>query len=195
MAIANNIHLALFASGTGSNVKNIYAYFQNHTFIHVSLLVCNNPNAKVLDFAIEKNLPYLIISNKDLHNENFISYLQEKKITHIILAGFLALIPKSLINKFPNAIINIHPSLLPKYGGKGMYGHHVHEAIINNKEKHSGITIHYINEKFDEGEIIFQASCDIEAMDTSLDLAKKVQKLEKIYFPYIIEQVVNNSRN
>mgnify|MGYP000843552447 CR=1 FL=1 len=183
--------IAIFASGSGSNAENIYQYFKNSDKINISTLVCNNPQAGVIERFIDKDVEVLLIEKKDLANVEFIQDLKE--IDLIVLAGFLVLIPIELIRAFPNKIINIHPSLLPKYGGKGMYGDHVHKAVIQNQELESGITIHYVNEEFDKGEIIFQAKCELNANDDLSSLKDKIHQLEMDNFPRIIAEILEKS--
>ncbi|MDP2089673.1 MAG: phosphoribosylglycinamide formyltransferase [Flavobacteriaceae bacterium] len=182
--------IAIFASGSGSNAENIIRYFSDSTEIKVVSVLTNNHNAKVIERAKNLNISYKIF-NKSEFNESveFLNYLI-KEVDYIILAGFLWLIPTRIIEKFPQKIINIHPALLPKYGGKGMFGTNVHQAVIDNKEKETGITIHYVNEHYDEGTIIFQKSVKVELNDTSETVAEKVHQLEYEYFPEVIESVI-----
>jgi len=183
--------IALFASGSGTNAEKIMQYFEAHEQIEVSMLLSNKTKAGALARAEKFEVATKIFDRPTFYETNkIITLLQEKEIDLIVLAGFLWLIPAQLVKAFPNKIINIHPALLPNYGGKGMYGANVHEAVISNKEKESGITIHYVNEQYDEGEFIFQASCEISPSDTPTDLAKKVQKLEHEHFPKVIENVL-----
>ncbi|MDL2262097.1 phosphoribosylglycinamide formyltransferase [Bacteroidales bacterium OttesenSCG-928-I21] len=189
----NEVNIALFASGSGTNVENIYNYFLNKENINISCVLCNKPDAYVLERAKKLGLDSLVFSREDFKNSNIIpNYLDSKSISLIILAGFLWLIPEHLINKYPNRIINIHPALLSKYGGKGMYGMAVHKAVFDNKEKQSGITIHYVNSNYDEGDIIFQKKINIETSDTPESIAQKVHSLEYEYFPKVIEDLVSN---
>jgi len=183
--------LGVFASGSGSNAENIIKYFQNKPGIRVSCICTNNPDAFVIQRAKSLHIPLLVFSREDFyHTEKVVNYLNENKITWIVLAGFLWLVPGYLIDRFPNRIINIHPALLPKYGGKGMYGQHVHKAVIDNGETFSGITIHYVNHEYDRGSIIFQAQCLVEADDTPDSLAERVHRLEYEHFPVVIEREV-----
>ena len=186
------MRISLFASGNGSNVKKIIEHFKNSKRIKVVLIITNNINAKVISVAKQYGLPFQI-ANKDFiySPKNILKKLNKHQIDLICLAGFLKLIPIDIINVFPNAIINIHPSLLPKYGGKGMYGINVHNAVFKNKEKESGITIHYVNENFDEGKMIFQKSCDMRHCKNPDEIAKEVQKLEHKYYPLIIEELLS----
>ena len=185
--------IVVFASGAGSNAKKIIDYFQGHKLITVSLIVCNKPGAGVLSIAEQADIPTLLIEKEKFFRGNaYIDELQEKGIEFIVLAGFLWKIPDALIKAYPGKIINIHPALLPNYGGKGMYGGFVHEAVITNKERESGITIHFVDEHYDHGDIIFQARCSIEEGDTPEMLAKKIHLLEHEYYPKIIEETVLN---
>ena len=188
----NNI--AIFASGNGTNAQRISEYFDKNPLINVSLILTNNKNAFVIERAKQLNIPYLIFSKSELEQSNIIlEVLKEKNINWIILAGFLLKIPDYLIKSFPKHIINIHPALLPKYGGKGMYGDIVHKEVIAHKEFESGITIHYVNEIYDEGEIIFQVKTNIDCKDTPETLAEKIHLLEYEYFPKIIKEVIETN--
>ena len=185
------IHIAIFASGAGSNAKKIIEYFENKGLrIKVSLIVCNVPGAGVLEIAKEKGIPSLIINKTDFTATGYVESLQNADINFIVLAGFLWKVPEVLVRAYPKAIINIHPALLPKYGGKGMYGARVHEAVIAAKEKESGITIHWVNEHYDEGAIIFQAKCSIDASDTAESLANKIHALEHAHYAPTIEKLL-----
>ena len=188
----NNIpfRLAIFASGAGSNAQKIIDHFRDHSFIEVALVVCNKKKAGVLEIAKSENIPTLLIE-KDLFKETgYVNLLQENHINFIVLAGFLWKVPPVLIRAFPEKIINIHPALLPAYGGRGMYGMAVHEAVIKAGEKESGITIHYVDEIYDNGKIIFQTKCDIGRDESPESLANKIHLLEHTYFPGEIERVV-----
>ncbi|MEM1001190.1 MAG: phosphoribosylglycinamide formyltransferase [Bacteroidota bacterium] len=183
--------LVIFASGSGTNAENIALYFKGSQDVEVSLILSNNPKAKVLERA--KNLGLSAITfNRHAFSESGIvlELLQQLNPDLIILAGFLWKVPETLVANFPNKIINIHPALLPKYGGKGMYGARVHEAVINNKEQESGITIHYVNENYDEGAIIFQASCQLNSNDTVEILSSKIHELEMEHFPRVINSLL-----
>jgi phosphoribosylglycinamide formyltransferase-1 len=184
--------IAIFASGAGSNAKRIIDHFRNHPDIKVSLIVCNKPGAGVLGIAEQANIPSLIIDKEQFFRGNaYVDELKEKKIDFIVLAGFLWKIPSALVKAYTQHIINIHPALLPKYGGKGMYGQHVHAAVIAAGDKESGITIHYVDELYDHGQVIFQASCPVSTEDTPETLAKKIHLLEYEHFPRIIEDIIN----
>ncbi len=183
--------LVLFASGNGTNVQRIAEYFAGHSDVEILLVLTNNPKAGVLKRAEKLGLPTLIFSRDDFYQTGkVIEVLKNINPDLIVLAGFLWLIPSDMIDAFPNKIINIHPALLPKYGGKGMYGHHVHEAVIQNKETESGITIHYVNEKYDDGQIIFQSSFKLEENETPESLAEKIHEDEYRYFPVVIEDIL-----
>lgn len=183
--------IALFASGTGSNAQQLIHYFRNHALVTVSLIVCNKPGAGVTQIAEREGVELMLIDKNKLQSPDFPKVLLEKGTDYIILAGFLLKIPESLIHAFPRRIINIHPALLPKYGGKGMYGHFVHEAVITNREKESGITIHYVDEQYDHGATIFQATCPVTGSDTPESLAQKVHFLEHQHFAPVLEQLIN----
>ena len=183
--------IAIFASGSGSNAENIANYFSENSDVDVSLILTNNPNAFVLERAKKLGIKSLVFSKTDfLKTDDILHFLDINEIDLIILAGFLLKIPKKLIKSFPNKIINIHPALLPKYGGKGMYGDKVHQSVIDAKETESGITIHFVNEDYDEGKIIYQAKCKITPTDTADDLATKIHTLEYEYFPKTIEKIL-----
>ncbi|MBK9509668.1 MAG: phosphoribosylglycinamide formyltransferase [Cytophagaceae bacterium] len=183
--------LAIFASGSGSNAENIFNYFIENKEIEISLILTNNPQAGVIERANRMNIPVVIFNrNTFSKSDKIVELLKNQGIDWVILAGFLWLIPKNLIESFPEKIINIHPALLPKFGGKGMWGHHVHEAVVTQKEKESGITIHYVNEKYDEGKVIFQAKCTVNETDTADIVAEKVHQLEYEHFPKVIEKCV-----
>lgn len=187
-------NLAIFASGNGSNAENIIRYFKKlNDNIVVKLIITNKPNAYVIQRAIKHNIDYKIFTKPHFQNPiDIIQTLTEYKINFIVLAGFLLLIPKEIIELYPKKILNIHPALLPKYGGKGMYGTNVHNAVLKNKEVESGITIHYVNEKYDEGQIIFQAKCPVFSTDTVESLEERIHVLEYLYYPQIIEKIVSN---
>ena len=187
-----HIHIAIFASGAGSNARKIIEYFEKRGLaIKVSLIVCNVPGAGVIDIAKEKGIPTLMINKADFASTGYVESLHNSEIQFIVLAGFLWKVPEVLVQAYPKAIINIHPALLPKYGGKGMYGSRVHEAVIAAGEKESGITIHWVNEHYDEGAIIYQAICPIDAGETPETLANKIHALEHAHFAPTIEQLLN----
>ena len=187
--------IILFASGSGSNVQKICEFFEKDKATSVEMLVCNNPKALVVRKAKVFKLKSLIIEKESFYNSpKALMKILKLKPDLIVLAGFLWKIPSNLLEAFPNKIINIHPALLPKYGGKGMFGMHIHKSIIENKESKSGITIHYVNEKYDEGTIIFQKEIVLQKGETATTLSKRTLELEHHWFPRIIEKVLNNAR-
>lgn len=179
--------LAIFASGEGTNAQNFIDYYKDRSDIKVSVIVCNNKEAGVIKRAKEAGIPFIIVSKESFYNSDLVLNELREKADFIVLAGFLWMIPENIIKAYQGKMVNIHPALLPKYGGKGMYGKKVHEAVIANGELASGITIHYVNEKYDEGEIIFQEKCLVEAFDTPETLAAKIHKLEYMFYPLIVE--------
>jgi phosphoribosylglycinamide formyltransferase 1 len=181
--------IAILASGSGTNAEAIAIHLMGHSSLQVDLIASNKADAFVLERAENLGIKSGIFSKKTLNDGSFLEMLKKNKIDYIVLAGFLLKVPLNLIKAYPEAIINIHPALLPSYGGKGMYGDKVHQTVIDNKETESGISIHYVNEHFDEGEIIFQAKCEISKSDTPDDLAAKIHKLEHKYFPEIVEKL------
>lgn len=185
--------LAVFASGSGTNFQQICKYFnQKNGDIKVELLVVNKPNIYVLERAKQLNVKSVYFNREDFYStDKVVEYLLENQIDFIVLAGFLWLVPNNILRKYENKIINIHPALLPKYGGKGMHGHHVHQAVIAAREEKSGITIHYVNEHYDQGDIIFQAKCEITPEDTPDTLAEKIHLLEKEHFPKVIDNLLS----
>lgn len=188
-------HIAIFASGSGTNAQAIIEYFLKNPVATVDLIVCNNPKAYVVERAKEFHIPVRMVTRKEFYeSDDLLNQLSGMKIDLIVLAGFLWLIPENLLKAFPRKIINIHPALLPKYGGKGMYGSRVHEAVIAGKEKETGITIHYLNEKYDEGEIIFQSSVPVTVNDTPSTIAEKVHKLEHENYPEVIAGILSGSK-
>ena len=189
--INNKVRIAIFASGAGSNAKKIIEHFRQHNYIEVSLIVCNKPQAGVLAIAAINNIPTLLIERERFYKgDAYIPELKAHAIQFIVLAGFLWKIPPALIKTFPGNIINIHPALLPKYGGKGMYGSFVHQAVITAKEKESGITIHFVDELYDHGDHILQVVCPVYPEDTAVTLANRIHELEHTHFPKVIEEVV-----
>jgi phosphoribosylglycinamide formyltransferase-1 len=186
------LQIAIFASGAGSNAKKIIEYFRGSKEASINLIVCNRQGAGVIQIAADSQIPVLIIEKERFFNgDSYLQELQHSSIDFIVLAGFLWKIPETLIQNFRNKIINIHPALLPKYGGKGMYGSKVHDAIIAAGETESGITIHYVDEHYDNGDIIFQAKCNIEPNDTAETLAEKIHQLEHENFARVIEECVS----
>jgi phosphoribosylglycinamide formyltransferase 1 len=183
--------IAIFASGTGTNAQNIIQYFEHNASISVGLIVSNKSQAPVLTIAKEHQIPIQVINRDNFyHTEDILKKLNEYSIDFVVLAGFLWLIPGYFVKAFENRIVNIHPALLPKYGGKGMFGMKVHRAVLQAAEKETGITIHYVNAKYDEGAIIFQTTCPILPEDTPETIAKKVHQLEYAHFPRVIEEVI-----
>jgi phosphoribosylglycinamide formyltransferase-1 len=184
-------NIVLFASGNGSNAEEIIRFFKKNNQGTVVAIFSNKPDAKVLDRAKNHNIPSVVFSKAQL-NEGFVQEkLHQFQPDLIVLAGFLLKFPESILKEYPK-VINIHPALLPKYGGKGMYGMNVHQAVLENKEKETGITIHYVNEHYDEGEFIFQKSVNIEDCKTAEEIAHKIHELEHQYFPTIISKVLNS---
>ena len=186
--------MAIFASGGGSNARKIMEYFKDSTVAEVALVVSNKKNAGVLDIAREHEIPTKLIERQSFYDSTeLLEELSKRDIRFIVLAGFLWLVPAYLVRAFQGRILNIHPALLPKYGGKGMYGHHVHEAVKAAGELESGPTIHFVNEYYDEGDVVFQAKCTVSPDDTAEDIAQKVLALEHTHYPRIIEQVILNT--
>jgi phosphoribosylglycinamide formyltransferase 1 len=186
-------NIAIFASGTGSNASHIIDYFKGNPLINVSIVLSNKPDAAVLQMAMQKGVLCKAFNKQELESGLIDSFLISHNIHYIVLAGFLLKIPETLIKYYSGKIINIHPALLPKFGGKGMYGMHVHNAVIERGEKTSGITIHLVNEEYDKGRILLQETCSIDNTDTSETLAKKVQELEHRFFAPCIEQYILNN--
>lgn len=181
-------HIAIFASGAGSNALQIIRHFAHSDKAMISLIVCNKPGAGILQIADKEHIPTLLLDKEPFfQGDAYVPELKKKGIDLIVLAGFLWKIPTALIRAYPDRIINIHPALLPNYGGKGMYGRHVHQAVIDHKEKESGISIHFVDEHYDHGSVIFQTSCPVMPDDTPETLAKRVQALEHAHFPKVIE--------
>jgi phosphoribosylglycinamide formyltransferase-1 len=180
-------NIILFASGKGSNAAAIIDYLKEKSFASVSLIVSNKKDAGVLDIAKKENIPSTVVDKKLFQTDKFVHQIQTFQPSLLVLAGFLWRIPENLINAFPEKIINIHPALLPEFGGKGMYGHHVHEAVLTAEKKESGITIHYVKEVYDSGGIILQARCTLESTEDVNSIAKKIHQLEHFFFPRTIE--------
>ncbi|WP_445736939.1 phosphoribosylglycinamide formyltransferase [Mariniflexile sp.] len=185
--------IVIFASGSGTNAENLIRFFHNREHASVVQVLTNNPHAKVLDRC--KTLKVSALSfNKIAFSEtkDVLNILKASKPDLIVLAGFLWKFPEFILNEYPNKVINIHPALLPKFGGKGMYGKYVHDAVVENKESETGITIHYVNEHYDEGAIIFQAKCTVEKNDTAEDVASKIHELEMEHFPIIVQKLLSD---
>lgn len=185
--------IVIFASGSGTNAENIIKYFKAGDTGTVVAVFTNNPNAKVIERAQNFQVPTEIFSKEELSQGKILQTINDFAPDLIVLAGFLLKLPKSIIESYPNTIINIHPALLPKYGGKGMYGMNVHKAVVENKEKETGITIHYVNENYDEGNVIFQKKVTVLITDTPEVVAEKIHELEQQYFPKIIEDLLTSN--
>ncbi len=184
-------NIAIFASGSGSNAENIANYFSGSQEVSIALIVCNKADAFVFERAKKLGIPSRLVTKADMQDEALVmNLMKEFKIDFIVLAGYLLLVPKYLVEAFPRAIVNIHPALIPLHCGKGMYGDRVHEDVIKSGDKQSGITIHYVNEFFDNGDIIFQATCPVEAGDDAHAVATKVHALEYAHFPRVIAETI-----
>ncbi len=189
-------NIILLASGSGTNAENIALFFKDNPGVNVSYILSNKSNAGVLDRAKALNINTMVFDrHMFFESDKVLNFLKEQSPDLIVLAGFLWLVPKHIVAAFPNRIINIHPALLPKYGGKGMYGTYIHQAVIDNGEKESGITIHYVNENYDEGDIIFQARCSIEPDETPQSLAQKIHKLEYQHYPEVIQSILEKDNH
>ena len=189
------LRIAVFASGNGTNAENIIRYFENSSIARVVLVLSNNKDAKVLDRAKKLDVSEMHFNRVDLYQSDVLVGKLKTAVDFIVLAGFLWKIPIDLIHAFPDKIVNIHPALLPKYGGKGMYGKRVHQAVKENKEKETGITIHYVNENYDEGAIIFQKSVRVEENDSPEQIAEKIHELEQACFPKVISDILYSLEN
>ncbi len=188
--------IVIFASGSGSNAENLITHFKGNKEAQVVMVLCNNPKALVLERAKRLEVSAFTFNRTAfIETDDVLDLLKTVKPDLIVLAGFLWKFPKIIIDSFPNKVINLHPALLPNYGGRGMYGMHVHNAVIANKDAETGITIHYVNEHYDEGDIIFQVKCDVNATDTAEDVAGKIHKLEMKYFPEVVEGVLNSIKS
>ena len=184
-------NIAIFASGSGSNAENIANYFQNSQEVSIALIVCNKADAFVFERARKLGIPSKLVTKADMQDEAAVmALLRQYSIDFIVLAGYLLLVPKYLVDAFPRAIVNIHPALIPLHCGKGMYGDRVHEDVVHCGDKQSGITIHYVNEFFDNGDIIFQATCPVEPGDDAHAVATKVHALEYAHFPHVIAETI-----
>ena len=184
--------LSIFVSGNGTNLQRIAEYYQGHPDVKIVNVVCNNPQAYAIERAKKLGIPVRMVNRQMFNSPEFTQEMADLKLDLIVLAGFLWKIPESLIQAYPRKIVNIHPALLPKYGGKGFYGEHVHEAVVAAKEAQSGITVHYVNEIYDSGEIILQARVALDEKETPDSLAAKIHQLEQAYFPVAIEQVLSS---
>lgn len=189
-----NARLAILASGSGSNAENIFRYFSDRPSVDIVLIVSNKADAFVHERARNMGVPSLTMSREPLQEEGpLLDLMREHHIDFIVLAGYLLKVPSDLIGAYPQRIVNIHPALLPRHGGKGMYGRRVHEAVLAAGDPTSGITIHYVNERYDEGQIIYQASCPVMDGDTADDLAARVHALEYLHFPRVIESCLKKA--
>lgn len=185
------IQLTILASGSGTNAENIIRYFAGHSLIGVGAVISNNPHARVLERAARHHIPAMVFGNDSWEEPSAVSaFLEEVQTDYLILAGFLRKIHTSVIAAYPNKILNIHPALLPAYGGKGMYGDRIHKAVLDNGEKSSGITIHLVNEVYDAGKILFQAECPVFPDDTPESLARRIHELEYRHYPKVIERYI-----
>lgn len=185
--------IVIFASGSGSNAENLIRFFQNNAHVEVTQVMTNNPHAKVLDRAKNLNISAFSFNRQAFSkSDDVLNMLKSFQPDLIVLAGFLWKFPEHILAAFPNQVINIHPALLPNYGGKGMYGMHVHGAIVTNKEIETGISIHYVNDHYDEGAMIFQVTCPVLPTDTAIDVAEKIHALEMEHFPKVVEKLLSN---
>lgn len=184
--------IAVFASGNGTNTEGIVNYFEDSELARVSVIFCNRKNAGVVDRARLLGVRCIVFGKDALQNGEVLAKLKEHRIDMIVLAGFLLKVPSEILQKYPDRVINLHPALLPDYGGEGMYGMHVHEAVVENEEEETGITIHYVNDDYDEGEIIFQETVEVDYEDTPEDVQYKVQQLEHKHYPEVIEYVIKD---
>ncbi len=186
-------NISVWASGSGSNAENLINYFRNNSFINIDHIICNNPEAGVIERAERLKVDCFVFSRKEIKESQIIlNKLQERKTNYIVLAGFLQMVPVEIIKNFPDSIINIHPALLPEFGGKGMYGHFVHEAVISAKKKESGITIHLVDEIYDHGRILMQQRCPVFENDTPDLLAARIHDLEYTWYPKAIENYIKS---
>ena len=184
--------IVIFASGSGTNAENLIKFFHNRDNVSVIQVLTNNPHAKVIERCNTLKTSCLSFNRIALyHTNDLLNILKNNNPDLIVLAGFLWKFPENILDAFPNKVINVHPALLPNYGGKGMYGMHVHEAVVKNKETVTGITIHYVNEHYDDGAIIFQAKCEVDKSDTAKDVAGKIHELEMKHFPQIVDNLLN----
>ena len=185
-------NIAIFASGSGTNAENLIRFFRTSPSGQVKLVLTNRNDAYVINRAQSYDIETVVFNREQFYQTGeILAILEDREIDFIVLAGFLWLVPEPLLEKFEGKVVNIHPALLPKFGGKGMYGQHVHKAVITSGETESGISIHHVNQKYDEGDIIFQATCEVEKNDTPESLAKKIQTLEYEHFPKVVEEVLN----
>ena len=187
------VKIAVFASGTGTNAEKLIQYFKHSPVAHVTLVVCNKPGAGVLQVAEKAGIPSLLIEKEAFfRGDAYLPQLQKAGIGFIVLAGFLWKIPQALIDAFRRRIVNIHPALLPKFGGKGMYGQYVHEAVLQAGERESGITVHYVDEHYDNGDIIFQTACPVLEDDSPVTIAQRIHQLEHVHYPRVVEEIIKH---
>ena len=192
MSTNKKIQIAVFASGAGSNAQMIIEYFERSETADVALVVCNKKGAGVINIAAAAGVPVLMIEKDKFQKDGYVAELKEAGIDFNVLAGFLWKIPQPIIDAWPRKIVNIHPALLPRYGGKGMYGHYVHESVLNAGDVESGITIHYVDEHYDNGDIIFQTACPIVEGDSAETLAQRIHTLEHLHYPRVIDELLHN---
>lgn len=186
--------VAIFASGSGSNAMNLIQHFKGHSSIEVAFVLTNNSNAGIIKKADDAGVKTIVLSNADVaQGDVLINLCNEENISWIVLAGYLRLVPADFIDSYENRIINLHPALLPKFGGKGMFGQHVHRAVVESGETESGITIHFVNSEFDKGRIIAQFRCSVNVKDTATDVDRKIRVLEQSYLPAVVEKTILNS--
>lgn len=184
--------IAVFASGSGSNAERFFEHFENSPVGEVALVCCNNPEAYVLERAKQHQIPFCLFTNQEIkEGAPVVDKLKEEKIDFVVLAGFLRLIPSEMVAAYPDRIVNIHPALLPKWGGRGMYGSRVHESVVKAGDLETGISIHYVNNQYDEGNIIFQASCPVSPEDGPEEVARKVHKLEHEHYPAVVDRLLH----
>lgn len=182
--------IAILASGSGTNAENLALYFRQHPLARVVMMACDRKEAKVFERMRKLDIPTFYITSSDLKDKGLLNLLKEQAIDLVVLAGFLKLVPEKIIHAFRGRIINIHPALLPKYGGKGMFGMHIHEAVVKAGESNTGITIHHVNEHFDEGEIIARFEVEVAPVDTPESVAQKIHRLEMKHYPEVVEKLI-----
>lgn len=186
--------VAIFASGSGSNAINLINHFNGHKDIEIAFVLTNNSDAGIIDKAEQKGIDVIVLSNEDVSKSDLLlSICEEANISWVVLAGYLRLVPATFIDHFENRIINLHPALLPKYGGRGMYGQHVHKAVVENNETESGISIHFVNSEFDKGQIIAQFRCAVKEDDNAEDVDRKIRVLEQSYLPIVVQRTIENA--
>ncbi len=190
----NNQRVAIFASGSGSNAMNLIQHFKGHSSVEIAFVLTNNSSAGIIEKAESVGIKTIVFSNAQVNQGDVLSDLcKEENISWIVLAGYLRLVPADFIDAYENRIINLHPALLPKFGGKGMFGQHVHRAVVESGETESGITIHFVNSEFDKGRVIAQFRCGVNTEDTAADVDRKIRVLEQNYLPTVIEKTILNN--